>query len=97
MFERIGHSRPDVAILVDGVRTVAKAGDSVAAALLAANRTATRRTPVSGAPRGPYCMMGVCYECLVTIDDVGNRQACLIPVREGMRVVTQRGSREAGR
>jgi NADH dehydrogenase/NADH:ubiquinone oxidoreductase subunit G len=42
-------------------------------------------------------MMGVCFECLVTIDDVGNRQACLIPVRDGMRVETQKGKREAGR
>ncbi len=98
MFERVGHrQRPDVVISVDGVRTVAKEGDTVAAALLAAGLLATRRTPVSGAPRGPYCMMGVCFECLVTIDDAGNRQACLIPVREGMRISTQHGRREAGR
>jgi predicted molibdopterin-dependent oxidoreductase YjgC len=38
-------------------------------------------------------MMGVCFECLVTIDGVGNRQACLIPVRPGMRVETQSGAR----
>lgn len=98
MFERVGHrQRPDVVISVDGVRTVAKEGDTVAAALLAVGLLATRKTPVSGAPRGPYCMMGVCFDCLVTIDDVGNRQACLIPVREGMQIVTQRGRREAGR
>jgi D-hydroxyproline dehydrogenase subunit gamma len=98
MFERVdGRIRPDVVISVDGVRTVAKSGDTVAAALLAAGLISTRTTPVSGAPRGPYCMMGVCFECLVTIDDVGNRQACLIAVREGMQVATQQGSREAGR
>ena len=38
-------------------------------------------------------MMGVCFDCLVTIDGVGNRQGCLVPVREGMRVETQRGKR----
>jgi predicted molibdopterin-dependent oxidoreductase YjgC len=98
MFERVGHrQRPDVVISVDGVRTVAKEGDTVAAALLAAGLLATRRTPVSGAPRGPYCMMGACFECLVTIDDAGNRQACLIPVRAGMRISTQHSRREAGR
>lgn len=99
MFQRIGdHShRADVVITVDGVRTVAKTGDTVAAALLAAGRMATRKTPVSGAPRGPYCMMGVCFECLVVVDAVGHRQACLIPVREGMQIETQQGSREAGR
>jgi predicted molibdopterin-dependent oxidoreductase YjgC len=36
----------------------------------------------------------VCFECLVTIDGVGNRQACLIPVRAGMRVETQQGARD---
>jgi hypothetical protein len=97
MFQRVGKSGGDVVISVDGVRVTAQAGDSVAAALLAAGLTPTRTTPVSGAPRAPYCMMGVCFECLVTVDDIGNRQGCLIPVREGMRVETQKGKREAGR
>jgi sarcosine oxidase subunit alpha len=97
MFQRIGKSDGDVAISVDGATVTARAGDTVAAALLAAGLTSTRTTPVSGTPRAPYCMMGVCFECLVTIDDIGNRQGCLIPVREGMRVETQKGKREAGR
>jgi predicted molibdopterin-dependent oxidoreductase YjgC len=42
-------------------------------------------------------MMGVCFECLVTVDGVGNRQGCLVPVAAGMRIETQRGKREAGR
>ncbi len=97
MFQRVGKSGGDVVISVDGARVTAQAGDSVAAALLAAGLTPTRTTPVSGAPRAPYCLMGVCFECLVTVDDIGNRQGCLIPVREGMRVETQKGKREAGR
>jgi NADH dehydrogenase/NADH:ubiquinone oxidoreductase subunit G len=52
---------------------------------------------VSGAPRAPYCLMGVCFECLVTVDGVGSRQGCLVPVREGMVIETQLGKREAGR
>ena len=56
--------------------------------------THCRTTPVTGAPRAPYCMMGVCFDCLVTIDGVGNRQGCLVPVREGMRIETQQ--RQAG-
>ena len=63
----------------------ARTGDTVAAALLAAGIDHCRTTPVSGAPRAPYCLMGVCFDCLVTIDGVGSRQACLVPVREGMR------------
>jgi predicted molibdopterin-dependent oxidoreductase YjgC len=77
----------------DGCAMTARAGDTVAAALLANGVEACRRTPVSGAPRGPYCMMGVCFECLVVIDGVGNRQGCLVPLREGMRIETQAGRR----
>lgn len=97
MFQRIGKSEGSVVISVDGAKVTARAGDTVAAALLAAGLTSTRTTPVSGAPRAPYCMMGVCFECLVTIDDVGNRQGCLVPVSDGMRIDTQKGKREAGR
>jgi sarcosine oxidase subunit alpha len=41
-------------------------------------------------------MMGVCFDCLVEIDGVGNRQACLAPLREGMAVARQDGKRRAG-
>ncbi len=85
-----------VNIVVDGKPVTACASDTVAAAMLAAGFEFCRTTPVSGAPRAPYCMMGVCFECLVTIDGVGNRQGCLTRVREGMRVDLQRGKRELG-
>ncbi|HUH95173.1 MAG TPA: (2Fe-2S)-binding protein [Casimicrobiaceae bacterium] len=70
---------------------MARAGDSVAAAMLAAGLLACRTTPVSGAERGPFCMMGVCFDCLVTIDGNPNRQACLVAVRAGMRIERQSG------
>ena len=76
---------------------IARIGDTVASAMLAAGIDHCRTTPVSGAPRAPYCLMGVCFECLVTVDGVGSRQGCLVPVREGMEVETQLGKREAGR
>lgn len=69
-------------------------GDTVAATLLANGVVVCRETPVSGAPRAPYCMMGVCFECLVVIDGVGNRQGCMTPLREGMRIETQHGRRQ---
>ena len=75
----------------------AREGDTVAAAMLAAGLSSCRSTPVSAAPRAPYCLMGVCFDCLVTVDGVGSRQGCLIPVRDGMKVETQLGRREAGR
>jgi D-hydroxyproline dehydrogenase subunit gamma len=88
--------RRTVTLTVDGKKVTARDGDSVAAGLLAADIVQCRTTPVSGAPRAPYCMMGVCFDCLVTIDGIGNRQACMMRVREGMRIETQQGKREAG-
>jgi len=73
----------------DGQPITALEGDSVAAAVLSSGLTATRTTVVAGAPRAPYCMMGVCFECLMEIDGVPNRQACLVPVRDGMVVRRQ--------
>lgn len=86
-----------VSVTVDGRKVEASAGDSVAAVMLAEGVTVTRRSAVSGAPRAPYCMMGVCFECLVVVDGVGNRQGCLIPVVDGMAIETQKARREAGR
>jgi len=86
-----------VALMIDGEKVEARVGDTVAAALLVAGLEHCRETPVSGAPRAPYCMMGVCFDCLVTIDGVGNRQSCLVRVGEGMQVELQRGKRELGR
>ena len=98
MFRRLPEAGgATIALTVDGQEIAARAGDSVAAALLAAGIAACRTTPISGAARAPYCLMGVCFDCLVTIDGVGSRQACLVPVREGMAVETQLGKREAGR
>jgi predicted molibdopterin-dependent oxidoreductase YjgC len=98
MFQRLRETAGgSVAITIDGKRVEARPEDTVAAALFAACIDHCRTTPVSGARRAPYCMMGVCFECLVTIDGVGNRQGCLVPVREGMAVETQRGKREAAR
>ena len=94
MFRRLPEAAGDtVAFTLNGAPMTARAGDTVAAALLATGVSYCRTTPVSGTRRASYCMMGVCFECLVTIDGVGNRQACLIAVREGMRVDTQEGPR----
>ncbi|KAB0267224.1 (2Fe-2S)-binding protein [Microvirga brassicacearum] len=73
---------------------LASPGDSVAAALLSASVPRFRDAAISGEPRAPYCMMGVCFECLVEIDGIANQQACLVTVREGMAVRRQRGARD---
>ena len=89
-------ARP-VALSIDGERISVPAGSSVAAALLVAGRIPNRTTPVSGSPRAPYCMMGVCFECLVEIDGVPQRQACMTAACEGMSVRTARAEAKAGR
>jgi predicted molibdopterin-dependent oxidoreductase YjgC len=67
-------------------------GDTVAAALMAAGEVTVRTAPSDGSPRAPYCLMGVCFECLVEIDGVTNQQSCLVPVRPGMIVARQEGA-----
>lgn len=94
MFARLPDVRGEpVGIRVDGVAHTARAGDTVAAALLAAGIVACRTTPVAASPRGPYCLMGVCFECLVTIDGRPNQQGCLVEVVDGMCIDTQQGAR----
>ncbi len=83
---------PQVIFEFEGESLIARRGDSVAAALLAGNHWTFRTTPVNGTARGPFCMMGSCFDCLVEIDGVANRQACMIEVSEGMRVRHQRGA-----
>jgi D-hydroxyproline dehydrogenase subunit gamma len=98
MFRRLADAQaPMVSLSLDGQPITARAGDSVAAALLANGALVCRETPVTAAPRGPYCLMGICFECLVSIDGIGSRQACMTPVREGMRIETQAGRREPAR
>jgi predicted molibdopterin-dependent oxidoreductase YjgC len=94
MFRRLPEAAgAPITVTIDGRAVTARAGDTVAATMLAAGMRSCRTTPISDTPRGPYCMMGVCFECLVTIDGVGNRQGCLVPVHEGMRIATQAGAR----
>ncbi len=83
----------DVTVFFDGAPVAARSGESAAAALIGAGVLATRRTAVSGAARGAYCMMGACFDCLAVVDGAGGVQLCLVPVREGMRIETQMGAR----
>ena len=84
-----------VTVLIDGKPFQAPQSCTAAAAALLAGATSTRTTAVSEAPRAPYCMMGVCFECLMEIDGAPNQQACLVPVAEDMRINCQPGKAEA--
>ncbi len=82
-----------VTIYVDGVPVPAREGEPIAAALYGNGIKITRYSPRSGEPRGPFCMIGRCTECAMTVDGVANVRTCITAVREGMRVETP-GRRE---
>jgi predicted molibdopterin-dependent oxidoreductase YjgC len=98
MFRRLETASPveTVTVTVGGKPVTLPRGETVAAVLVAAGEATGRTTPVTGAPRGPYCMMGVCFDCLVMIDGAPNRQACMTEIREGMRIDRQDGARRIG-
>lgn len=83
-----------VTLRFEGEQISAPAGITLAAALLLKGAGPFRSTPVKSSPRAPYCMMGVCFECLVEVDGKPSRQACLTPVRDGMVVRRQEGASE---
>lgn len=93
MLLRIREPAETVRFSFDGRSVTAAQGDTLAAALLAAGVETFRDSVVGGEPRAPYCLMGVCFECLVTIDGIQNSQSCLTEVREGMVVTSQSGAR----
>ena len=87
---------PKVSIEFDGQTLQANEGETVAAALLRQTHLTFRTTPVTGKSRGPFCMMGVCFDCLVEIDGAPNKQACMTYVEDGMRVKRQLGAGDTG-
>jgi predicted molibdopterin-dependent oxidoreductase YjgC len=82
----VGVRAPRITITVNGKRVEAFAGETVYAALSAAGFRILRKSNM-GAGRGAFCGMGVCYECLVTIDGKPQQRACMTPVRDGMEIL----------
>jgi len=85
-----------VSIHIDGHQYQVPAGLSVAAAVLLCDINKIRTTPVSDSPRLPYCMMGICFDCLAQIDGVPNQRACQVTVRDDMVIEYQPGAAEPG-
>ncbi|UYQ63413.1 (2Fe-2S)-binding protein [Streptomyces peucetius] len=82
---------PPFEITLDGRPVPALPGQSVAAALWSAGILAWRTTRVGGRPRGAFCGIGQCYDCLATVNGTPNRRACLVPARPGDAISTQEG------
>ncbi len=90
MFRTLSNKNSEtLRLTINGKGHIAAVGSSVWTAMALAGETTTRIAPVSEKPRSAYCAMGVCFECLVKIDGMPNRQACLTEVREGMVVELQ--------
>lgn len=97
MFFTLDDPKSLVTIRIDDLAVPAEAGETVAAVLLRQPDAWSRLTPISGVQRAPYCMMGVCFDCLAEIDGIGSVQTCLTTVRDGMVVRRQRGLRSITR
>lgn len=90
------HIEETVTIMFDGKAVTVPAGISVAAAVLGHSHPGeTYTNPVDGSPRAPYCLMGVCFECMMEINGEPNVQSCLVAVQEGMVVRRQLQTVEA--
>lgn len=76
----------------DGEECSAITGQSVGAVILASGENVLRHTRFNAKPRGMFCGIGVCFDCLVVIDGIPNQRACLVEVKTGMKVETQIGS-----
>lgn len=96
-FKRTEAANKPISFQFEGRQLAAAEGETLAAALLLSGISTFRNTVTSGTPRGPYCMMGVCFECLVEIDGRPNQQACMVVVRDGMNVRLQNGAPEVVR
>ncbi len=86
MARRLAAIAAPVRFTFEGIEVEAAAGETVAAALIAAGHRSFSPSQVAGVPRGPYCLMGACFDCVVRIDGIPNRQACMTEVTPGMDV-----------
>ena len=76
----------------NGEELTAREGQSVAAALIANDERITRLTRHGGKPRALFCGIGVCFDCLITIDGQRNQRSCITLLQEGLVIAVQNGN-----
>ncbi len=92
MFRKLHDTAPSkLTVYIDGEPVDAEPGETAAAVLLRQKTPASRTTPVLGSLRAPFCMMGVCFDCLAIVDGAASTQSCMVTVREGMCIERQFG------
>ena len=82
----------EVRIFVDNKQIIAREGEMIAAALIANGIFINRYTAHKHKPRGIYCAIGRCTDCIMTVDGVPNVRTCVTEVRKGMHIFTQQGT-----
>jgi aerobic-type carbon monoxide dehydrogenase small subunit (CoxS/CutS family) len=82
----------EIAFTLDGTPQRASAGMTIAAALFSIGVRSWRTTRVNGSPRGLFCGMGACYDCLITVNGQPNIRACLVAINDGDAVLRQKGT-----
>ncbi|MFC2023612.1 (2Fe-2S)-binding protein [Chloroflexota bacterium] len=80
-----------VTISVDGQPVMAQEGEPIAAALMAAGKWVFRHSPKRQEPRGYFCGLGRCTDCIMSVDGVPHIRTCVTPVADGMQIETQEG------
>lgn len=85
------HRRKEVTITIDGKVITAIDGEPIASALIAAGIKTFRITRVRKEPRGYFCGIGLCSDCMMVVDGIPNVRTCITPVKEGMKIETQLG------
>jgi len=83
--------KKEIMIEVDGKAIPAKIGEPIAAALMANSIIVFRYTEKKSEPRGVFCAIGRCTDCVMTVNGVPNIRTCVTPVQEGMKIQTQHG------
>ncbi len=79
------------AITFNDRRVPVVAGQTIAAALIASGNLSWRLTRGAGAPRGVFCGIGVCFDCLVTVNGTRSVRACLVGAEPDDVVTTEEG------
>lgn len=81
----------EVDIIIDGEKVKAIQGEMISAALVASNKKVFRYTEKYEKPRGIFCAIGRCTDCIMEVNGVPNIRTCITPVEEGMIINTQKG------
>jgi aerobic-type carbon monoxide dehydrogenase small subunit (CoxS/CutS family) len=77
---------PEISFTFNGEEFKSVPGQSIAAALIAADERELRTTRFGNEPRSIFCGIGICYDCVVVVDGVANQRSCLIEAKQGMKV-----------